>query len=126
MIKDGGNSICVHTEAHDYSYDEFIRRSAELPHSLGFYMDLSNLLVGPRQSSPAPSSPSLCLLTPCLLPPPSTLGRRRHPQDKTGPSAVTPAVARVTAASAPSPLPRRRHRYHPSSVSLTPLFPKLH
>ena len=34
----------MRAHAHDYSYAGFIQRPAELPHSLGFYTDPSNML----------------------------------------------------------------------------------
>ena len=42
----------MHAYAHDYSYAEFIRRSAELPHCLGFYTKPSDLIPTTHPSDP--------------------------------------------------------------------------
>ena len=97
----------------------------------GSCTDLSNLLVGQRQSPPAPGSPSIQLpLRPPLLPLPSPSGRRHCSQDNPAPplfptqlpgSPSTLCLRRyILAGAAVTPSPFRRRHILPSYATAVP------
>ena len=79
------------------------------------YTDLSNLLVGPRQSPPSPGSPSVRLLDAPLVAGAIALG---PPTRHFCPATVSSTAARITTASTPLPLLHLRCRCRSDSALL--------